>query len=344
MIWRKCFLKHVLLGTFPYGQRILDFTPRNHQEMSLLFEIQRIDGMVAMVNERVRGSGFSSKEILFSRDQVSHENLALEDDKIAEEKKNKREIGNEYSAKSKATVLKPSCKANAKQGQLVFLKREGDKLSRRELYLVLKVETDDTLDICKLLHTISGNVATLQPHNTTYKVKQSDVYLAPNQPLEIHPEIAENHPPPPIHLFDRNLPSEVQQAHRQAGRKKTNLSHEEEDFDDDDDDWYEDITDVDEQNAGEDHVEAAISVQESDEEDVLPVRDEESDADDIIEEEIVEEGPSENNDSEEEINEEEPSEADDSEEENSEEENSEESTSENAIDADNEEHGSSNTR
>ena len=56
IIWRKCFLRQVLLGTFPYGQRILDFTPSNRQEMSLLFEIQRIDGMVQRLAANYSGS------------------------------------------------------------------------------------------------------------------------------------------------------------------------------------------------------------------------------------------------------------------------------------------------
>ena len=58
----------------------------------------------------------------------------------------------EYSSKSK--FQSPVSSANASKGQLVFLKHDGNKLKRRDLYLV----TDDdknknTVTVCKILNT-----------------------------------------------------------------------------------------------------------------------------------------------------------------------------------------------
>ena len=208
-----------------------------------VINIKLLAHATSIVNERVRSSGFSAKEILFSRDQFSQENLLLEDKQLAQDKMDKREKDNTYSAKSKATVNKPSKPANAKHGQLVFLKRDGDKLSRRELYLVLKVdETEQALHICKLLNTISDSVATLQPHNITYKVKQSDVFLAPNQPIETTSELL-SPPSAPPRQISPTLPDQYsyypQHLQEYSPTPKRIYQPCTDDTDDeDDDDWW----------------------------------------------------------------------------------------------------------
>ena len=98
-----------------------------------------------------------------------------------------------YSAKSKSTIPSPAKPANARKGQLVFLKKDGSKLERRDLYLVTEEnEEDETVLICKLPSVLSGAVPVpFQPHNITYKVKQTDIFLSPNQPLKA--QIAEEY-------------------------------------------------------------------------------------------------------------------------------------------------------
>ena len=138
----------------------------------------------SIVNEKVRHQGLSSKEILFSRDQFSNTNLDLNDEHIAEDKMKKRIESNKYSAKSKAQIQVEAIAANAKKGHIVLMKHETSKHSRRELYIVL--DTDDasqTLVIAKLPHALSGSQPiSFQPHNVTYIVKQTDIFLSPNQP------------------------------------------------------------------------------------------------------------------------------------------------------------------
>ena len=144
------------------------------------------------VNEKIRQQGLSAKEILFSRDQFSQANLRLNDDRISEDVMERRHTNNEYSARSKAQVNRKATKADVQKGNVVFLKQEGDKHHRRDLYFVLEIlPAENSLIIAKLLHALSGNQSiTFQPHNITYKVKDTDVILSPDQP-NFHTQVDE---------------------------------------------------------------------------------------------------------------------------------------------------------
>ena len=145
------------------------------------------------VNEKIRNQGLSAKEILFSRDQYSHENLPLEDENISKSVMQERKLNNTYSAKSKAQIEQVASSANARKGQLVFLKDDGSKLKRRDLYLVTACNIpENTVTICKILNSFGNRPASIHPHNHSYKVKQTDIYLAPNQPIVINPEIIQS--------------------------------------------------------------------------------------------------------------------------------------------------------
>ena len=89
---------------------------------SNVLNIRILAQATAIVNEKVRHSGLSAKEILFSRDQLTNKNIPIEDDEIASKTMSKRKQDNLYTGKSKASVLKESAPANAIKGQLVFLK------------------------------------------------------------------------------------------------------------------------------------------------------------------------------------------------------------------------------
>ena len=136
----------------------------------------------AVVNEKVRAHGMSSKEILFSRDQYTEENLDLKDSDIKHSIMESRVKSNVYSAKSKATVDKKAEAAGAVPGDLVFLKKDGDKHNKRDTYLVMKTD-GDYLTICKITNQFS-NLPSFQPHNINYQVRQTDIYLAPSQPVK----------------------------------------------------------------------------------------------------------------------------------------------------------------
>ena len=135
------------------------------------------------LNSKIRGCGLSSREILFSRDQFDSSNLQLDDSNISELISKKRALGNKYSAISKAQVKRKETPAGAVKGNLVFLKNEGGKLSKRELYLVMMTDEKNNLFVCKVPHLLSSSKPTIIKPQLLYKVKDTDVYLAPNQPL-----------------------------------------------------------------------------------------------------------------------------------------------------------------
>ena len=60
----------------------------------------------ATVNEKIRSQGLSSREIIFSRDQYSLDNLTIVDERISKEVMNERVKNNPVSAKSKSKVPK----------------------------------------------------------------------------------------------------------------------------------------------------------------------------------------------------------------------------------------------
>ena len=136
------------------------------------------------VNESIRHHKLSSKEIQFSRDSASNENLKLNDEDIKEEIVKHRTKNNPDSAKAKSSTNKPAEPAGAKVGQLIFLKTEGAKNQRRDLYIVIDIDTGDMLTICKIRDALSNKSASMVPQDPRYRyrVRQTDVILAPNQP------------------------------------------------------------------------------------------------------------------------------------------------------------------
>ena len=88
------------------------------------------------------------------------------------------------------------------------MKTDSSKIQKRDLYLVVETNQEEqTLVVCKLLHTMSNLTPTMQPHNYRFKVKQTEIFLAPNQPVETEHE-ARNGPylPPLIPHKNINTP------------------------------------------------------------------------------------------------------------------------------------------
>ena len=184
------------------------------------------------VNETIRHHNLAAKEIQFSRDLASSENLPIVDEKIAESITKHREKNNPASAKARSRSKLEASAAGATKGQLVFIKDEGTKNTRRDIYLVIETDPqDDTLTLCKVRDVLSNRLASMVPHDPRYRyrVRQTDVVLAPNQP------------PPLIDLEVQEVDQDVQidqQVHHNlqpATQKNTRVEEEEEE---DDDIWY----------------------------------------------------------------------------------------------------------
>ena len=192
------------------------------------------------VNESIRHHKLSSKEIQFSRDLVSNDNLQLDDSKIADTVTQHRIDNNPYSAKSKSRTKEPALRADAVEGQLVFHKQEGNKNTRRDLYMVLdKDTTNDTLTICKVRDAISNKGASIVPQDARYRynVRQTDIVLAPNQPpppktYDTISSYAEPLVPHPVHQYPPQQYREV--PHPPPSKESFPHANDEEDPDDED--------------------------------------------------------------------------------------------------------------
>ena len=144
----------------------------------------------AIVNEKIRNQGLSSKEILFARDQFNQANIPLDDQQLHDQVTINRSKNNVYSSRSKATINREAIPANARKGNVVFLKQEGSKWMKKDMYLVTAEDKQGQMvEICKIFNTFNPSKAAIHPHKTVYNVKQTDIVLAPNQPLVIEPEI-----------------------------------------------------------------------------------------------------------------------------------------------------------
>ena len=98
----------------------------------------------------------------------------------------KRQANIDATVKLKSKHLPPASQANAKPGNLVHVKTEGNKNEVRPLYIVTKINDDATVSIQKLLHSLDS----MQPGKLMakpYIVKQTEIYLAANQPNQPNP-------------------------------------------------------------------------------------------------------------------------------------------------------------
>ena len=155
-----------------------------------------------MTNERIRTNhNLSPKEILFSRDNSTGENIKMEDSDLAEKIEEVRKDKNEANFKTKQMNKKEAKPANASLGQLVLLKADGNKSKGRDIYMVIGVSQDNTLTICMMRDIFSSKSMVMEPHRYRYKIRQDDIVLAPNQPTPVATEpmpwLVQSVPPTP---------------------------------------------------------------------------------------------------------------------------------------------------
>ena len=139
-------------------------------EGSVLTEIERAT-ITSNMNQRIRKSGFSSKEICFKRDLISNNNKEIDDKIIA---------GDIIEAREKHHH-KPSENSEPTEfeiGHNVFLKNDKSKLKARQLYRIVDIYS-------------KGNEpwATIQKHESQfrskkYEVKLSEIILLPGQTVK----------------------------------------------------------------------------------------------------------------------------------------------------------------
>ena len=110
------------------------------------------------MNQRIRQSGLSSKEICFKRDLISNTEKKIEDSLIAD---------NIISTRTKKHSTQIKETDNIQVGHNVFIKNDKSKVKARELYKVVDVFIKD-----------NESLAVIQKHNSQFRLKRYNVKVA----------------------------------------------------------------------------------------------------------------------------------------------------------------------
>ena len=125
---------------------------------------------VANLNSRIRAPGLSAHELWTQRDQVTGDQLPIDDSKIIASQQYRRGMNHLSSEKSKACGKLQNPTPNIQVGSLVYTYSDHDKLAARQRYLVISIDGE----WCKLkrftLHQFGSK---------TYDAKLNECYLVP---------------------------------------------------------------------------------------------------------------------------------------------------------------------
>ena len=136
----------------------------------------------ANMNSRIRHHGLSAKEVWTQRDQVTGDQLALDDRQIILKQHCEHSLNHGANAQSKSKGKGSYTLPHIQVGDLVYIVSDGDKTKAREKYLVT--------NLC------SGNMSGEEIHrgiksqfrSRSYKVKMCELYPVVPTTLLQHPE------------------------------------------------------------------------------------------------------------------------------------------------------------
>ena len=140
-------------------------------EGSALTDIERAI-VTSNMNQRIRKSGYSSKEIAFKRDLIFNTSKQIDDNIIASEIVEDRK-------KHHVPVKPPDFQFQV--GMNVFLKNDKTKLRARQMYIVVDIFQQNSEQWCVLQKQET------QFRAKKYQVKASEIVLVPNQSLTTRP-------------------------------------------------------------------------------------------------------------------------------------------------------------
>ena len=106
---------------------------------------------VTNLNSRIRNQGLTASQIHFSRDSITGENLNLNDEKLMEDKLEKRNANHLQSARSKAPKGKIAGGDDYNPGDIAYVMNQGTKHESRNPYLVTG-QTQNKVRMHKILH------------------------------------------------------------------------------------------------------------------------------------------------------------------------------------------------
>ena len=134
----------------------------------------------ANMNSHIRHHGLSAKEVWTQRDQVTGDQLALDDHQIILKQHCERSLNHGASALSKSKGKGSYTLPHIQVGDLVYIVSDGDKTKDREKYLVTDLCSDNMCLVRKFTKS--------QFRSQSYKVKMCELYpLVPITLLQ-HPE------------------------------------------------------------------------------------------------------------------------------------------------------------
>ena len=128
----------------------------------------------SFLNSRIRSPGFSARELWFHRDQQTNDRIPLHDVDIIARQHDRRIANHLPSETSKSHGSNRAPSAQASVGDIVYLHKDKSKTHGRDRYIV--TQTDGIW--CSIRKFIGS-----QLRNTSYRVKQTDIFLVPQTVL-----------------------------------------------------------------------------------------------------------------------------------------------------------------
>ena len=199
---------------------------------------------IANLNSRYRRSGLSAHEIWTQRDQLTGEQLPINDRELILQQNKQRQANHPYSEKSKAFGKPYNPKPNLKIGSLVYLYTDRDKTKARPRYLVTKV-SEDWCKLRRFTTTLLGGKEYDARLEECYQVPHIDNLILPNLEEEESSD-SDNYTPDerdPIIPTLKKTPART--LDREIRQSDSNESSESSDNEEHDDDEQEDSPDLD---------------------------------------------------------------------------------------------------
>ena len=127
---------------------------------------------VSHLNSRLRSSGLSSREMWSQRDQFSHKQILLSDDKLITQQYDRKLLNHPSSEKAKALNRPRRNTPDLVPGHLVHLYTDLNKTKGRERYLVVSVDYP---------YCVLRKFTDRQFRGPTYRVKLEQCFLVPGE-------------------------------------------------------------------------------------------------------------------------------------------------------------------
>ena len=124
------------------------------------------------INSRIRDRGFSAKEIVFQREQITNNTQPVSDEALAKEQVEKR--------KGKQNPVSNHSQHRLAVGSNIFLKNDKNKLRGREMYKVVELFFKNNESWAKIQKTES------QFRAKTYEVKTDEIFPVPGDSLNLN--------------------------------------------------------------------------------------------------------------------------------------------------------------